>query len=328
MFGFIAAAGRNTEEHRLLSWELILVHTIVVVWSRKQRKKKDRDIANMISINEDLEREAGPRKFSSHRELGEGGFGAVYEGNLKEINTMATKERVLNEVKIISKLRHRNMVQLIGWCNEKNEFLLIYELVLNGSLNSHLFGKRPHLLSWDIRYKIALGLASALLYLHEEWDQCVLHRDIKASNIMLDSDFNVKLGDFGLARVLNHEHGSHTTGLAGTFGYMAHEYVTKGSASKESDIYSFGIVLLEIVTGRKSLERTQEDNSDSESNEKSLVEKVWKLYGKQEVMTSSRPSIKQAIQVLNFELPLPDLPLKRDVAMYYISITTTSSSSP
>ncbi|EFH52225.1 hypothetical protein ARALYDRAFT_906224 [Arabidopsis lyrata subsp. lyrata] len=284
MFGFIAAAGTNTEEHRLLSWELsstldiekadskiglvvgisvsgfvlliVLVHTIVVVWSRKQRKKKDRDIANMISINEDLEREAA-------------------------------KERVLNEVKIISKLRHRNMVQLIGWCNEKNEFLLIYELVLNGSLNSHLFGKRPHLLSWDIRYKIALGLASALLYLHEEWDQCVLHREIKASNIMLDSDFNVKLGDFGLARVMNHEHGSHTTGLAGTFGYMAHEYVTKGSASKESDIYSFGIVLLEIVTGRKSLERTQEDNSDSESNEKSLVGKVWKLYGKQEVMTSS-----------------------------------------
>ncbi|CAH8254615.1 unnamed protein product [Arabidopsis lyrata] len=192
--------------------------------------------------------------FSSHRELGEGGFGAVYEGNLKEINTMVA-------VKKLS--------------------------VLNGSLNSHLFGKRPHLLSWDIRYKIALGLASALLYLHEEWDQCVLHREIKASNIMLDSDFNVKLGDFGLARVMNHEHGSHTTGLAGTFGYMAHEYVTKGSASKESDIYSFGIVLLEIVTGRKSLERTQEDNSDSESNEKSLVEKVWKLYGKQEVMTSS-----------------------------------------
>ncbi|EFH53335.1 predicted protein, partial [Arabidopsis lyrata subsp. lyrata] len=308
MFGFIAAAGTNTEEHRLLSWELssnldiekadskiglvvgisvsgfvlliVLVHTIVVVWSRKQRKKKDRDIANMISINEDLEREAGPRKFSyKDLELGEGGFGAVYEGNLKEINTMVAVKKLS---KIISKLRHRNMVQLIGWCNEKNEFLLIYELVLNGSLNSHLFGKRPHLLSWDIRYKIALGLASALLYLHEEWDQCVLHRDIKASNIMLDSDFNVKLGDFGLARVMNHEHGSHTTGLAGTFGYMAHEYVTKGSGSKESDIYSFGIVLLEIVTGRKSLERTQEDNSDSESNEKSLVEKVWKLYGKQE----------------------------------------------
>lgn len=410
MFGFIAAAGTNTEEHRLLSWELsssldsdkadsriglvigisasgfvfltFMVITTVVVWSRKQRKKKERDIENMISINKDLEREAGPRKFSykdlvsatnrfsSHRKLGEGGFGAVYEGNLKEINTMVAvkklsgdsrqgKNEFLNEVKIISKLRHRNLVQLIGWCNEKNEFLLIYELVPNGSLNSHLFGKRPNLLSWDIRYKIGLGLASALLYLHEEWDQCVLHRDIKASNIMLDSEFNVKLGDFGLARLMNHELGSHTTGLAGTFGYMAPEYVMKGSASKESDIYSFGIVLLEIVTGRKSLERTQEDNSDTESDdEKSLVEKVWELYGKQELITScvddklgedfdkkeaecllvlglwcahpdknSRPSIKQGIQVMNFESPLPDLPLKRPVAMYYIS-TTTSSSSP
>ncbi|KAL1196423.1 L-type lectin-domain containing receptor kinase IX.2 [Cardamine amara subsp. amara] len=408
MFGFIAAAGANPEENRLLSWELssslesekadskiglvvailvcgfvfliFLVITTAVVWSRMQRKKKERDVANMmVSINKDLEKEAGPRKFSykdlesatnrfsSHRKLGEGGFGAVYEGNLKEINTMIAvkklsgdskqgKKEFLNEVKIISKLRHRNLVQLIGWCNEKNELLLIYELVPNGSLNSHLFGQSPHLLSWDIRYKIALGLASALLYLHEEWDQCVLHRDIKASNIMLDTDFNVKLGDFGLARLMNHKLGSHTTGLAGTFGYMAPEYVMKGSASKESDIYSFGIVLLEIVTGRKSLEQTLEVNSDTETDdEKSLVEKVWELYGKQELMTScvdeklgkdfdqkeaeclmvlglwcahpdknSRPSIKQAIQVLNFELPLPDLPLKRPVAVYYVS----SSSSP
>lgn len=407
MLGFIAAAGTNTEEHRLLSWELnssldseqadskigmvvgisvsgfvfltFLVFTTAVVWSRKQRKKKERDIANMISINEDLEREAGPRKFSykdlvsatnkfsSHRKLGEGGFGAVYEGNLKKINTMVAVKKLssgsrqgmkefLNEVKIISKLRHRNLVQLIGWCNEKNEFLLIYELVTNGSLNSHLFGKGPHLLSWDIRYKIALGLASALLYLHEEWDQCVLHRDIKASNIMLDSDFNVKLGDFGLARLMNHDLGSHTTGLAGTFGYMAPEYVMKGSASKESDIYSFGIVLLEIVTGRKSLERTQEENSDTESDERSLVERVWEHYGKQELMTScadeklgkdfdmkeaecllvlglwcahpdknSRPAIKQAIHVLNFESPLPLLPLKRPVPRYNFSTSSTPS---
>ncbi|ESQ31295.1 hypothetical protein EUTSA_v10003759mg [Eutrema salsugineum] len=412
MLGFIAAAGTNTEEHRLLSWELssslesekannriglvvgisvsgcvfltFLVITTVVVWSRKQRKRKAREMTNMISINEDLERETGPRKFSYKdlvsatngfsqlRKLGEGGFGAVYSGNLKEINMRVAvkklsggsrqgKKEFLNEVKVISKLRHRNLVQLIGWCNEENEFLLIYELMPNGSLNSHLFGKRPQILSWDTRYKIARGLASALLYLHEEWDQCVLHRDIKASNIMLDSDFNAKLGDFGLARVMNHKLDSHKTGLAGTFGYMAPEYVMTGSASKESDIYSFGIVLLEIVTGRKSLERTkeeeEEENSDTESDEKSLVEKVWELYGKQEETLiscvdeklgedfnreeaqrllvlglgcghpdkNSRPSIKQAIQVLSFESPLPDnLPLKRPVATYY----TSSSSSP
>ncbi|KAJ0242027.1 L-type lectin-domain containing receptor kinase IX.2 [Hirschfeldia incana] len=415
MFGFIAAAGANTGEHRLLSWELsssldpekadnktgliigiavtgvvlvtFLVITTVVVWSRKQRKRNTREITTMVSssIDEDLEKEAGPRKFSfkdlvsatdgfSHqRKLGEGGFGAVYSGNLKEINMMVAvkklscgsrqgKKEFLNEVRVISKLRHRNLVQLVGWCNEESEFLLIYELMPNGGLNSHLFGKREEILSWDTRYKIALGLASAILYLHEEWDQCVLHRDIKASNIMLDGDFNVKLGDFGLARVMSHKLDSHKTGLAGTFGYMAPEYVMTGCASKESDMYSFGIVLLEIVTGRKSLERSKEDeeeegNSDDD-DEKSLVEKVWELYGRREELLSSgvderlgddfnieeaecllvlglwcghpdkssRPSIKQAIQVMKLESPLPaNLPLKRPVATYYNS---TSSSSP
>ncbi|CAN8251515.1 unnamed protein product [Cochlearia groenlandica] len=418
MLGFIAAAGTNTEEHRLLSWELsttldinetnskiglviglsvsfvglavLAIIITAVLWSRKQRRKKEaRDAKKVLSINEDLEREAGPRKFSykdlvsatnrfsQDRKLGEGGFGAVYSGNLKEIDMMVAvkklsggsrqgKKEFLNEVKVISKLRHRNLVRLIGWCNEESEFLLIYELMPNGSLSSHLFSKEPKILPWETRYKIALGLAAAILYLHEEWDQCVLHRDIKASNIMLDSDFNVKLGDFGLARVMNHKLDSHKTGLAGTFGYMAPEYVMTGNASKESDVYSFGIVLLEIVTGRKSLERTQDqedqeeeeeedNNSEDSDDEKSLVEKMWDLYGKQEVIVScvdeklskdfdkeeaeclvvvglwcghpdknSRPSIKQAIQVLNFELPLPDLPLKRPVATYY----TSSSSSP
>ncbi|CAN7101101.1 L-type lectin-domain containing receptor kinase IX.2 [Brassica rapa] len=417
MLGFIAAAGLNTGEHRLLSWELsssldpekadnktglvigiavavfvlvtVLVISTVVVWSRKRNSREITNMVSSSSINEDLEKETGgPRKFSykdlvsatngfSHqRKLGEGGFGAVYSGNLKQINKMVAvkklscgsrqgKKEFLNEVKVISKLRHRNLVQLIGWCNEENEFLLIYELMPNGGLNSHLFGKREGTLSWDTRYKIALGLASAILYLHEEWDQCVLHRDIKASNIMLDGDFNVKLGDFGLARVMSHKLDSHKTGLAGTFGYMAPEYVMTGCASKESDMYSFGIVLLEIVSGRKSLERRKEDeeeegnsdDDDSESDEKSLVEKVWELYGKKELLSlgvdeklgddfnieeaecllvlglwcghpdkSSRPSIKQAIQVMKLESPLPaNLPLKRPVATYYNS---ASSSSP
>lgn len=108
-------------------------------------------------------------------------------------------------MKIISSLRHRNLVQLIGWSHDKVEFLLVYEFMPNGSLDSHLFGKRVPL-TWGVRYKIALGLASALLYLHEEWEQCVVHRDIKSSNVMLDSGFNAKLGDFGLARLTDHEH--------------------------------------------------------------------------------------------------------------------------
>ncbi|XP_010474348.1 PREDICTED: L-type lectin-domain containing receptor kinase IX.2-like [Camelina sativa] len=394
MVGFSAATGANTEGHRLLSWEfsssldiekasikkgliagvsvsgfvvLTSLVIVLVVWLQKQRKRKAKEVKDLVLLNEDLERDAGPRRFvfkdlvlatnrfSAQRKLGEGGFGAVYRGYLNELDMMVAvkklsggskqgKKEFVTEVKIISKLRHRNLVQLIGWCNEKDEYLLIYEFMPNGSLDTHLFGKRPHL-SWDIRYKIALGLASALLYLHEEGDRCVLHRDIKASNIMLDINFNVKLGDFGLARLMDHELGSHTTGLAGTFGYMAPEYVMDGRASKESDIYSFGIGILEILTGRKSVDHSQE----STESEMSLVERVWDLYGRQELVSAidkklgedfdkeqtecllvvglwcghpdrnSRPSIKQAIQVLNLESPLPQLPRKMPSATFHIS---------
>ncbi|KAM2189023.1 hypothetical protein ACFX1R_032493 [Malus domestica] len=120
-----------------------------------------------------------------------------------------------SEVRIISRLRHRNLVQLIGWCHEKRELLLDYEFLPNRILDSHLF-KENSLLSWQVRYNIAKGLASALLYLHEEWEQCVLHRDIKSSNVMLDSNFNVKLEDFGLARLVDHGEQSLTTIVAGT----------------------------------------------------------------------------------------------------------------
>lgn len=129
----------------------------------------------------------------------------------------------------------------------------------NGSLDYHLFKGQSHL-TWSIRFKIAQGLASALLYLHEEWEQCVVHRDIKSSNIMLDSNFNAKLGDFGLARLVDHEKGSQTTVLAGTMGYMAPECVTTGKASKETDVYSFGIVLLEIACGRKPIDPKAEEH--------------------------------------------------------------------
>lgn len=185
------------------------------------------------------------------------------------------------------------------------------------------------------KYKIALGLASALLYLHEEWEQCVVHRDIKSSNVMLDSSFNAKVGDFGLARLRDHEVSPCTTGIAGTLGNMAPEYIYTGRASKESDVFSFGMVALEIATGRKSVDPMEK---------KSLVEWVWDLYGCGKLISgvderlnmgfddksqaeclmtvglwcahldcNLRPSIKQAIQVLNFEADLPSLPTKMPV---------------
>ncbi|XP_013606731.1 PREDICTED: L-type lectin-domain containing receptor kinase IX.1-like [Brassica oleracea var. oleracea] len=404
--GFSATSGGVTEGNRLVSWEysstlelrvikkvrndrkgmiigvsvsvfVLLTFFVVFLKRKQQQNKKAEEKANLRSINDDLERGAGPRKFSykdlasaannfsDDRKLGEGGFGAVYKGYLSGLDTMVAikkfaggskqqgKREFITEVKIISSLRHRNLVQLIGWCHEKDEFLMVYEFMPNGSLDAHLFGKKPRL-AWGVRCKVTLGIASALLYLHEEWEQCVVHRDIKASNVMLDSNFNAKLGDFGLARFMDHELGPQTTGLAGTFGYMAPEYISTGRASKESDVYSFGVVTLEIVTGRKSVDPRQ----GRVEPETSLVERVWDLYGKGEVITvvdeklrindgfdekqaeclmvvglwcahpdrNSRPSIKQAIQVLNLEAPLPRLPIKMPVATYRVSSSSTGTS--
>ncbi|KAK3211115.1 hypothetical protein Dsin_015821 [Dipteronia sinensis] len=406
--GFSAATGIYTTRHMLESWEfnssldvkikskgmdsqkiriivgvtvsagvLIagLIAGFLILQRLKQAKGNNTETVNLTSINDDLERGAGPRRFSytdlasatsnfsDERKLGEGGFGAVYKGYLIDIDTAIAVKRIsrgskqgkkeyITEVKTISQLRHRNLVQLIGWCHDRGEFLLAYEFMPNGSLDSHLFGKKSPL-TWAVRYKISLGLASALLYLHEEWEQCVVHRDIKSSNIMLDSSFNVKLGDFGLARLIDHELGPQTTGLAGTLGYLAPEYIRTGRASKESDVYSFGVVALEIATGKKSVDPAKENS------EMGLVEWVWDVYGKGKLLSgvdknldidfdvqqterlmivglwcahpdwNFRPSIRQAIQVLNFETAVPNLPSTMPVPVYHVpSLSVSSSTEP
>ncbi|KAJ8637535.1 hypothetical protein MRB53_011802 [Persea americana] len=200
---------------------------------KRDRRRKEEGVAFDVEMDDEFEKGTGPkrfsykelllatRNFSEDGKLGEGGFGGVYKGFVGEMNLDVAVKRVsrgskqgkkeyVSEVKTISRLRHRNLVQLLGWCHEHGELLLIYELMPNGSLDSHLFHEK-RLLGWAVRYKIAMGLASALLYLHEEWEQCVVHRDIKSSNVMLDSNFNAKLGDFGLARLVDHEHGLQTT---------------------------------------------------------------------------------------------------------------------
>ncbi|KAJ9705539.1 hypothetical protein PVL29_003541 [Vitis rotundifolia] len=325
-----------------------------------------------LAMDEDFEKGTGPRKFSFNElalattnfsegeKLGEGGFGGVYRGFLGELNSYVAIKRVTrnsqqgmkeyaSEVKIFCRLRHRNLVQLMGWCHQKGELLLVYELLPNGSLSTCLFEEKT-LLTWAMRYRIALGLASSLLYLHEEWEQCVVHRDIKSSNVMLDSDFNAKLGDFGLARLVDHGKGSQTTVLAGTMGYMAPECFMTGKASKESDVYSFGIVALEICCGRRAVETKEEENQIR------LVEWVWDLYGVGKLLEAAdprlsadyddqqmerlmiiglwcahpdcnaRPSMREAISVLNSEALLPLLPIKMPVPMYYSPALQTSYS--
>ncbi|RRT41983.1 hypothetical protein B296_00032727 [Ensete ventricosum] len=306
------------------------------------------------TIDDEFEKEGRPkripyqelvrttRNFSEEGKLGEGGFGSVYKGNLdgfdvaiKRISkdSKQGRQEYVSEVKIINRLRHRNLVRLIGWCHARGEFLLVYEFMPNGNLNSHLYSSENPL-GWPARHKIALGLASALFYLHEECEPYVVHRDVKPSNVMLDSAFNAKLGDFGLARLVDHDFGLRTTNLAGTLPYMAPEYLHHGTASKESDVYSFGIVALEIACGRRPMEAMV------------LVEWVWEFHGmgavleaadkrlngnfKEEQMErlmvvglwcahpdhSLRPSIKQAINVLNSETPLPKLPPRRPRPVY------------
>uniref|UniRef100_A0A2N9JAQ2 non-specific serine/threonine protein kinase n=1 Tax=Fagus sylvatica TaxID=28930 RepID=A0A2N9JAQ2_FAGSY len=341
-----------------------------------QRKQwfagKEEELGFVLSMDDEFER-GGPQKFSynelvyatnnfaEENKLGEGGFGGVYKGYLRDLNSYVAIKRVsgestqgikeyASEVKSISRLRHRNLVQLIGWCHEKKDLLLIYELMSNGSLESQLF-RGKSLLTWVARYNIARGLASALLYLHEEWEQCVLHRDIKSSNVMLDSDLNAKLGDFGLARLVDHRKGSQTTALAGTLGYLAPECVISGRTSKESDVYSFGVVALEIACGRKPIEPM------AKQDEISMIVWVWELYGTGNILKAAdprlcgdfdekimerlmvvglwcthpdyivRPSIRKAIHVLDFEAALPILEPKMPVATYITPPILASSSS-
>ncbi|KAJ9552320.1 hypothetical protein OSB04_016365 [Centaurea solstitialis] len=337
---------------------LVIFVAILALFVRRRKNKTREDEAEElqfdVEMNNEFQMGTGARRFSylelaqatrdfaEDEKLGEGGFGGVYRGFLKDLNTYVAVKRVSKtskqgikeystEVRVISRLRHRNLVQLIGWCHEKGELLLVYEFMENGSLDSHLF-KAKSLVTWGTRYKIAHGVASALLYLHEGWEQCVLHRDIKSSNVMLDSNFNAKVGDFGLAKLVDHDKGPQTTILAGTLGYLAPECVATGKASKESDVFSFGVVALEIACGRKPI------NYEAEEKQIRLVEWVWELYGtgtlleavdprmgsnfKEEEMkclmivglwcvhpdSKLRPSMRQVIQVLIFEASLPTLP--------------------
>ncbi|CAN6210458.1 unnamed protein product [Urochloa humidicola] len=202
--------------------------------------------------------------FSDERKIGRGGFGPVYRGCLPDEGCLVAikvlqgsslqqqgRREFEAEVKVMTRLRHRNIVQLLGWSDGQGSLMLMYEFVPNGSLDKNLYHPQ-RLLSWSDRYRIALGVGSAILYLHTECEQCVLHGDIKPANILLDHSFNAKLGDFGLARLVDHDAHSYTTQVvAGTPGYMDPEFVNSQRPCAESDIFSLGVVLLEIACGRR-----------------------------------------------------------------------------
>lgn len=204
--------------------------------------------------------------FDEKNKLGQGGFGLVYKGVLPKENVPVavkkfSRENIkgqddfLAELTIINRLRHKHLVRLLGWCHKNGMLLLVYDYMPNGSLDRHVFHgpEEEATLEWGLRYKIISGVASALHYLHNEYDQKVVHRDLKASNIMLDADFNARLGDFGLARALENEKTSYAEleGVPGTMGYIAPECFHTGRATCESDVYGFGAVVLETVCGHR-----------------------------------------------------------------------------
>ncbi|CAN0879678.1 Lectin-domain containing receptor kinase VI.3 [Linum grandiflorum] len=206
------------------------------------------------------------RGFSESEIIGIGGFGSVYRATFPNSEILLAVKKITRnsiqgirefsaEIESLGRLRHKNLVNLQGWCKHKNDLLLVYDYIPNGSLDFFLY-RRPNgvVLTWEQRFKIVKGIAAGLLYLHEEWEQVVIHRDVKSSNVLIDGEMNGRLGDFGLARLYDHGTASYTTNVVGTVGYIAPEMARTGKASTRSDVFAFGVLLLEIVTGKRPID--------------------------------------------------------------------------
>ncbi|KAJ0981855.1 hypothetical protein J5N97_010110 [Dioscorea zingiberensis] len=282
------------------------------------------------------------RGFKDKYLLGVGGFGRVYRGVLPASKVEVAVKRISHEsrqgvrefvAEIVSlgRLRHRNLVQLLGYCRRKGELILVYEYMPNGSLDSFLFSEGKQTLDWGCRFWIIKGVASGLLYLHEDWDQVVIHRDIKASNVLLDSDMNGRLSDFGLAKLYNHGAAPQTTNVVGTVGFLAPELVRTCKFTTSSDVFAFGAFLLEVACGRRAIEANEQgmeqvlvdwvfahwrmgkiiETKDPKLGEDYVVEEldlVLKLgLFCSHPLPSARPSMRQVTQFLNGDVPLPPL---------------------
>ncbi|XVF75922.1 hypothetical protein PTKIN_Ptkin13bG0225700 [Pterospermum kingtungense] len=363
-----------------LLWLWILIPIIVIIlvgavsyflFRRHKNRKKLKD-DDELEIEQEIKRSStAPQKFrlkelkaatgnfNANNKLGSGGFGMVYKGVLRKEevavkrivkNTRHGKQDFIAEVTTISNLHHKNLVKLFGWCHESNELLLVYEFMPNGSLDRFIFRDTTRTdaagcstMDWETRHNIICGVARALDYLHNGCEKRVIHRDIKASNIMLDSDFNARLGDFGLARTIQLNEKTHhsTKGIAGTPGYMAPESFHTGKATVETDIYAFGVLILEVVCGRKPGHQNEENSYNS-----SLVEWVWEHHRMERITDVidlrlnkefdvdqaqcvvmlglacchpnpyERPSMRTALQVLTGEVGAPAVPAEKPAFMW------------
>ncbi|KAK8942515.1 L-type lectin-domain containing receptor kinase IV.1 [Platanthera zijinensis] len=317
--------------------------------------KNKRKYAEVV---EDWETEYGPhrfsyrdiyrstRGFSDDNVLGHGGFGEVYKGLLTKSKLEIAVKRIAHdsrqgmkefvaEIASIGRLRHRNLVQLLGYCRRRGELILVYDFMPNGSLDRYIFGRPEESLDWTQRFKIIRGIAAGLLYLHEEWEQVVLHRDIKASNVLLDARFEGKLGDFGLAKLYERGTNLHTTKVVGTLGYLAPELSRTGKSTPCSDVFGFGAFLLEVACGKRPIELK------TSGIDMILVDWVVEFLKKGEILETrdrklggnfspeevemvlrlglmcshpvpaERPSMRQVVQYLDGEVVLPELSMEQ-----------------
>ncbi|TVU40980.1 hypothetical protein EJB05_14466, partial [Eragrostis curvula] len=319
---------------------------LIILWVQREA---------YAELKEDWEVEFGPHRFpykdlvyategfKNKNILGVGGFGKVYKGVLPKSKQEVAVKKVshdssqgikefISEVVSIGHLRHRNLVQLLGYCRRKGELLLVYDFMANGSLDKYLYGEEDKpVLDWAQRFQIIKDVASGLFYLHEKWEQVVIHRDIKASNVLLDRGMNAHLGDFGLARLYDHGTNLQTTHVVGTMGYIAPELARSGKASPLTDVFAFGTFLLEVTCGRQAVINTVQHGR------KLLVDRVLEYWHRGALLEtvdlkmqgnynpdearlvlslglmcshpfpSARPTMRQVMQYLDGDAPLPEL---------------------
>jgi serine/threonine protein kinase len=332
----------------IASATIIIVLGAVVILLVKRRKR-------YAELKEDWEVKFGPHRlsykdlhnatkgFQSNHLLGAGGFGKVYKGTLPSSKLEVAVKRVSHEsrqgmkefvaeIVSIGRIRHRNLVRLLGYSRRKGELLLVYDYMSNGSLDKYLYcyEHKPKL-GWAQRFRVIKGIASGLFYLHEKWEKVVIHRDIKASNVLLDSEMNGRLGDFGLARLYDHGSDLQTTHVVGTMGYLAPELVSTGKASPLTDVFAFGIFLLEVTCGQRPVNNNARGNqpilvdwvlehwckgslteavdtrlqSNYSADEACMVLKLGLLCS--HPFTNVRPNMQQIMWYLDGDMPLPEL---------------------
>ncbi|KAG2291602.1 hypothetical protein Bca52824_038271 [Brassica carinata] len=310
----------NGEDSKRLSTGIVVAITVATVFGvlillvlgyvlcrrrnsyQRTQFETDSDISTTHSSQYDFKTiEAATNNFSSSNKLGEGGFGEVYKGTLSTGTEVAVKRlskmsgqgtrEFRNEAVLVSKLQHRNLVRLLGFCLEGKEKILIYEFVPNKSLDYFLFDPEKQRLDWTQRYKIIGGIARGILYLHQDSQLTIIHRDLKASNILLDADMVPKISDFGLSTIFGIEQTQgNTNRIAGTYAYMSPEYAMQGQFSMKSDIYSFGVLVLEIISGKKNSNVYQMDETSTAGN---LVNNAWRLWRNGSPLELLDPAIRR-----------------------------------